>query len=125
MTDHLYVTIYMFFPYSSYNRFYDFDNDRSGRQIGDLKLVFLDHFQTIFHNFPDILSMILFNTSFKSYDFACTNRDMPLCGKWNVFVPYDYKAAGNLRKVAENVDSSTFSWILRGSKYFSGCQKTY
>ena len=30
------------------------------------------------------------NTSFKSYDFACTNRDMPQCGKWNVFVPYDY-----------------------------------
>ena len=33
--------------------------------------------------------MILADTSsFKSYDFACTNRDMPLCGKWNVFVPY-------------------------------------
>ena len=30
-------------------------------------------------------------TSFKSYDFACSNRDMPLCGKWNVFVPYDSK----------------------------------
>ena len=85
---------------------------RSGRQIGDLKLVFLDHFQTIFHNFPDMLSMILVNTSFKSYDFACTNTDMPLCGKWNVFVPYDSKAAENLHKVAENVDSSIFSWIL-------------
>ena len=85
---------------------------RSGRQIGDLKLVFLDHFQTIFHNFPDILSMILLNTSFKSYDFACTNRDMPQCGKWNVFVPYVPKVAGNLRKVAENVDFSIFNWIL-------------
>ena len=85
---------------------------RSGRQIGDLKLVFLDNFQTIFHNFPDILSMILVNTSFKSYEFACSNRDMPLCGKWNVFVPYDSKAAGNLCNVAENVDSSIFSWIL-------------
>ena len=74
---------------------------RSGRQIGDLKLVFLDHFQTIFHNFPDMLSMILVNTLFKSYDFACTIIDMPLCSKWNVFVPYDSKAAGNLRKVAE------------------------
>ena len=63
----------------------------------------------VFHNFPDILSMILVNTSFKSYDFACTIRDMPLWGKWNVFVPYDSKAAGNLRKVAENVDSSIFS----------------
>ena len=84
----------------------------SGRQIGDLKLVFLDHFQMIFHNFPDILSMILVNISFNSYDFACTNRDMPLCGKWNVFVPYDSKVAGNLRKVAENVDSSIFGWIL-------------
>ena len=85
---------------------------RSGRQIGDLKLVFLDHFQMIFHNFPDMLSMILVNTLFKSYDFACTNIDMPLCSKWNVFVPYDSKAAGNLRKVAENVDSSICSWIL-------------
>ena len=37
---------------------------RSGRQIGDLQLVFLNNFQTIFHNFPDILSMILVNTSF-------------------------------------------------------------
>ena len=79
---------------------------------GDLQLVFLDHFQTIFHNFPDILSMILVNTSFKSNDFACSNRDMPLCGKWNVFVPYDSKAAENLRKVAKNVDSPIFSWIL-------------
>ena len=56
--------------------------------------------------------MILVNTSFKSYDFACTNRDMPLCGKWNVFVSYDSKAAGNLHEVAENVDSSILSWIL-------------
>ena len=52
-----------------------------------------------------MLSMILVNTLFKSYDFACTNIDMPLCSKWNVFDPYDSKAAGNLRKVAENVDS--------------------
>ena len=59
-----------------------------------------------------MLSMILVNTLFKSYDFACTNLDMPLCSKWNVFVPYDSKAAGNLRKVAENVDSSIFSWNL-------------
>ena len=57
------------------------NSGRSGRQIGDLKLVFLDHFQTIFDNFPDILSMKVPNTSFKSYDFACTNRDMPQCGK--------------------------------------------
>ena len=64
----------------------------------------------IFNNFPDILCMILVNTSFKSYDFACTMRDMPLCSKWNVFVPYDSKVAGNLHKVAEN--SSIFSWIL-------------
>ena len=85
---------------------------RSGRQIGDLKLVFLDRFQTIIDNLSDILSMILVNTSFKSCDFACTNRDMPLGCKWNVFVPYNSKAAGNLRKVAENVDSSIFSWIL-------------
>ena len=84
----------------------------SGRQIGDLKLVFLDHFQMIFHNFPDILSMIVLNTAFKSYDSACTNRDMPQCGKWNVFVPYDSKVAGNFRKVAENVDFSIFNWIL-------------
>ena len=89
-----------------------FPNYRSGRQIGDFERFFLDHFQTIFHNFPDILSMILVNTSFKSYDFACSNRDMPVCNKWNVFVPYDSKAAGNVRKVAENVDSSIFSWIL-------------
>ena len=27
------------------------------------------------------------NTSFKSYGFACSNRDMPLCGKWNVLFP--------------------------------------
>ena len=79
----------------------------------------------IFYNFSDILGMILVNTSFKSYSFACTNRDMPLCGKWNVFVQYDSKPAGNLRKVAENVDSSIFSWILQGSKYSSGCQMTY
>ena len=46
--------------------------------------------------------MILVNTSFKSYVFSCGNSDMPLCGKWNVFVPYNSKAAGNLRKVAEN-----------------------
>ena len=59
-----------------------------------------------------MLSMILVHTSFKSYDFACTNTDIPLCGKSNVFVPYDSKAAGNLHKVAENVDSSIFSWIL-------------
>ena len=44
--------------------------------------------------------MILVNISFKSYDLVCTNRDMPLCSKWNVFVSYDSKAAGNLRKVA-------------------------
>ena len=87
-------------------------NYRSGGQIGDLKLVFLDHFQTIFNNFSNISRMILVNTSFKSYDFACYNSDMPLCGKWNVFVPYNSKAAGNLRKVAENVDSSIFSWIF-------------
>ena len=85
---------------------------RSGGQIGDLKLVFLDHFHTIFNNFSNISRMILVNTSFKSYDFACYNSDMPLCDKWNVFVPYNSKAAGNLRKVAENVDSSIFSWIL-------------
>ena len=69
-------------------------------------------FLKIFHNFPDILSMILVNTSFKSYDFACSDRDMPLCGKWNVFVPYGSKATGNLRKVPKNDDSSIFSWIL-------------
>ena len=46
-----------------------------------------------------MLSMILVNTLFKSYDFTCTNTDMPLCGKWNVFVPYDSKAAGNLLKL--------------------------
>ena len=54
----------------------------------------------------------MLNTSFKSYDFACTNRDMPQFGKWNVFVPYDSKVAGNLRKVAEIVDFSIFNWIL-------------
>ena len=32
-----------------------------------------------------------------------------ICGKWNVFVPYDSKVAGNLRKVAENVDFSIFN----------------
>ena len=85
---------------------------RSGGQIGDLKLVFLYHFQTIFHNFPNILRMTLVDTSFKSYDFACYNSVTTLCGKWNVFVPYDSKAAGNLLKVAENVDSSNLSWIL-------------
>ena len=53
--------------------------------------------------------MILVNTSFKSYDFACTNRDMPLLMEWNVFVPYDSKVAGNLHKVVENVDSSIIS----------------
>ena len=56
--------------------------------------------------------MILVNTSFKSYDFACTNRDMPLCGKCNVFVPYDSKAAGNLRKVAENLSLAGFCEVL-------------
>ena len=56
--------------------------------------------------------MILVNISFKSYGFACTNGGMTLCGKWNVFVPYDSKVAGNLGKVAENGDSSIFSWIL-------------
>ena len=71
------------------------------------------------------LRCVLVDTSFKSYDFACTNRDMLLCDKWNVFVPYDSKATGNVHKVAENVDSSIFSWILRGSKYFSECQMTY
>ena len=85
---------------------------RSGGQIGDLKLVFLDHFQMIFHNFSNIPSMILVNASFKSHDLACYKTDMPLRGKWNVFIPYNSKAAGNLRKVAENVDSSNFSWIL-------------
>ena len=35
---------------------------RSGGQIGDLKLVFLDQFQTIFHNFHDMQSIILFIT---------------------------------------------------------------
>ena len=74
--------------------------------------MFLNHFQTIFHNFPDILSMTLVDTSFKSYDFACRNSDMPLCGKWSVFVPYIYKAAKYLHKVAENVDPSIFNWIL-------------
>ena len=75
---------------------------RSGGQIGDLKLVFLYHFQTIFHNFLNIL--ILVDTSFKSYDVACYNSDSPLCGKSNVFVPYNSKAAGNLLKVADNVE---------------------
>ena len=56
--------------------------------------------------------MTLVDTSLKSYDFACYNSDTPLCGKWNVFVPYNSKAAGNLLKVAENVDSSNLSWIL-------------
>ena len=95
-----------------HSKWYNKEGYRSGRQIGDLKLVFHDHFQTIFHNFPDILSMIVLNTSFKSYDFACTNRDMPQCGKWNGFFPYDSKVAGNFRKVAENVDFSIFNWIL-------------
>ena len=52
---------------------FSYQNYKSGGQIGDLKLVFLDHFQSIFRNFPDILNMILVNTSFKSYDFACCN----------------------------------------------------
>ena len=29
---------------------------------------------------------------------------------------------GNLHTVAENVDSSIFTWILSGSNYFGGCQ---
>ena len=90
--------------WGSYKPYTKRDFYRSGGQIGDLKLVFLDHFHTIFNNFSNISRMILVNTSFKSYDFACYNSDMPLCGKWNVFVPYNSKAAGNLRKVAENVD---------------------
>ena len=69
-------------------------------------------FQTIFHNFSNIPSMTLVNASFKSHDLACYKTDMPLRGKWNVSVPYNSKAAGNLRKIAENVDSSNFSWIL-------------
>ena len=38
----------------------------------------------IVHNFPNIPSMVLVDTSFKSYDFAPYNGDMPLWGKWNV-----------------------------------------
>ena len=82
---------------------------RSGGQIADLKLAFLDHYQTIFHNFSNIPSMILVNTSFKSYDFACYKSDAPLCGKWNVFVPYNFKAAGNLPKVAEMLTLPTLA----------------
>ena len=82
---------------------------RSGRQIGDLKLVFSDNFQTIFHNFPDILSMILVNTLFKSYEFACTNRDIPLCGKWNVFVPYAGLTLGILFSLPKKSPNSIFS----------------
>ena len=45
-------------------------------------LVFLYHFQMIFHNFPDMMSMILvyINTSYKSYNFAFRNSVMPLYG---------------------------------------------
>ena len=69
--------------------------------------------------------MILVNISFKSLDFASCNRDIPLYGKWNVFCSIQFQTAGNLRKVAENVDSSMHSWILLGSKYVSGCQMPY
>ena len=60
------------------------------------------------------MSLILVNTSFKSYDFPCTNRDMPLVNGMFLFhmIPKQMEIYVKLLKMLTLPSSAGFCEVL-------------